>query len=447
MIDVSVIVPVYNAGRYLKECLDSIQRQTLKNIEIVCVNDGSIDNSREILEEYQNQDERFIVIDKQHEEGKGAGMVRNMGLKHASGKYVIFLDADDFFEENMLEETFYKAEETKAQAVIFNAFVYDDKTKQENRATGALVKEYLPDKQVFSGTEAAETLFQITWGGAWNILFLHNYIEEKHLLFQSIRYTDDQLFVYLALAEADRITVLDKYFVHYRSNIDSSQTAGRFQYFEIMYGTPVALKKELDKRGLFEQYKVTFYNRIIPHIIDFLLNQQEYVRFKECYELIKGKLESELELSSYLRLGNDKVYAQNYYYEYKYIVENEFPVYLFMKNRQATLLNGYSLPDEIRGKRIIIYGAGNYGKMLYGRIWETGVCRVVGWVDQKYEVLGYPVQSPKVVEDLSYDYILISIMNDCIVDEVIQFLADMGVEQKRILTLCNKSEEMKGMET
>ena len=100
---VSVIIPVYNAAEFLGQGLDSLLNQTLHDIEIICVNDGSSDKSLEILKEYEKKDSRIKVIDQ---ENQGAGAARNNGMAIAQGEYLSFLDADDFFEKNMLEESY-----------------------------------------------------------------------------------------------------------------------------------------------------------------------------------------------------------------------------------------------------------------------------------------------------------------------------------------------------
>lgn len=96
-IKVSVIIPVYNAEKYLKECLESVLNQTLKEIEIICIDDGSTDNSLEILNEYKNKDERVIVL---RQVNSGSGIARNLGIKHSSGEYIAFMDADDYYPSN-----------------------------------------------------------------------------------------------------------------------------------------------------------------------------------------------------------------------------------------------------------------------------------------------------------------------------------------------------------
>ena len=106
---VSVIVPTFNIERYIKKCLDSLLSQTLKEIEIICIDDGSTDNSYEILCEYATKDNRFIIL---QQENKGAGAARNKGMEISKGEFLAFLDADDFFEADLLEQLYKKAEET-----------------------------------------------------------------------------------------------------------------------------------------------------------------------------------------------------------------------------------------------------------------------------------------------------------------------------------------------
>ena len=96
---ISVVVPVYNSEKYLEECLNSLIKQTYKDLEIICVDDGSKDHSHDLLKQFSTEDSRIRVFSKQNE-GKGAASARNMGLEYATGKYVIFLDSDDYFSNN-----------------------------------------------------------------------------------------------------------------------------------------------------------------------------------------------------------------------------------------------------------------------------------------------------------------------------------------------------------
>ena len=100
MINVSIVIPVYNVEKYLKQCLESVVNQTLDKIEVICINDGSTDNSLNILKEYEKKYNNIIIIDQ---ENKGPGFARNIGMKRASGKYIYFLDSDDYIELNAME--------------------------------------------------------------------------------------------------------------------------------------------------------------------------------------------------------------------------------------------------------------------------------------------------------------------------------------------------------
>ena len=97
MVKVSVIVPVYNGEEYLEECLDSIINQTLEDIEIICVNDGSTDNSLKILKKYAKNDDRFIILD---EDNQGAGISRKKGIDVSKGEFIYLMDSDDYINNN-----------------------------------------------------------------------------------------------------------------------------------------------------------------------------------------------------------------------------------------------------------------------------------------------------------------------------------------------------------
>ena len=120
---VSVIVPVYNVSEYLGQCLDSILLQTLQDIEVICVNDGSTDDSLDILQGYAMFDERLKIISQ---ENAGAGAARNNGIKHATGEYIICLDSDDFFEPDMLEKMVAKAEEDGSDVVVCDFYFFNN---------------------------------------------------------------------------------------------------------------------------------------------------------------------------------------------------------------------------------------------------------------------------------------------------------------------------------
>ena len=210
---VSVIIPVYNVEEYLRECLDSVVNQTLKEIEIICVDDGSTDNSLEILKEYTAKDKRITIMKQKN---LYAGVARNAGLSQAKGEYLSFLDSDDFFELNMLEEVYEKVKKTKTDIVMFNAYLYDDTLKQDKEVDWTLDVKNVPE--IFNYKDVSDKVFKLSNCWVWNRLYNHNFIKKNNLAFQSLGCANDTFFSCIATVQAHKITYTEKRYVHYRTN-------------------------------------------------------------------------------------------------------------------------------------------------------------------------------------------------------------------------------------
>ena len=240
---ISVVVPVYNAEKYLKECVDSLLSQTFRDVEFIFVDDGSTDRSVEILEEYQKKDGRIQILRQQNQY---AGVARNNGMKAATGKYIIFLDADDFFEHTMLEEAYNCAEQNSAEIAVFSFYYYDNTTGQLTPR----VKANLPDT-VFSVNQCGDTFFADVYAAPWNKLYLRSFIEKTGIEFQPLRKFNDNYFVLITSCLASKIVFLDKRLVFYRVNnktsLQGNTTSGR----ELFIDALAPIKKELQKRGIF----------------------------------------------------------------------------------------------------------------------------------------------------------------------------------------------------
>lgn len=125
-VKLSIVIPVYNAEKYIRACLDSLCGQSLKEIEIICVNDGSTDNSLKILQEYAQKDKRVIIADQ---ENKGANAARKTGYLCSSGEYFTLVDADDWLEPNLYETVIKKMEQENADCGVFNWYVENGKAQ------------------------------------------------------------------------------------------------------------------------------------------------------------------------------------------------------------------------------------------------------------------------------------------------------------------------------
>jgi glycosyltransferase involved in cell wall biosynthesis len=258
---VSVIVPVYNAEKYLEQCLDSILNQTLREIEIICVDDGSSDSSKAILNRYRQKDERLIIVEQAN---SGAGAARGHGQRLAKGKYLSFLDSDDFFEPQMLEKAYERCELDQAQICIFGTqYIDDTKSGEATPAPWKLKLSVLPQHRPFSWREIPERLFNFCDGCAWDKLFLASFIRDNEVEFGEYPNCEDTKFTFTALSRAERITWLDEVFVNYRTNQASSLTARLSKAPLCFVETYRYLKQRLVADGTYALLEKSFGNRAL----------------------------------------------------------------------------------------------------------------------------------------------------------------------------------------
>lgn len=256
-IKVSVILPVYNGEKYLKDCLDSLLNQSLKEIEIICIDDGSVDNSMEILKEYRAKNDKIKIISQ---ENQGAGVARNNGMKIATGEYLSFLDADDFFEKDMLKLSYNKSKEKNADICIFESYSYNNITKTKEVNVNAVKKRYLPKKSVFNRNDFNSNLFKDIRGWAWDKLYKRSFVLNNNLEFQNLRTTNDMYFVFSSLLKADRITILEKVLYYQRIKVSTSLSNTRELSWSCFYHALMKVKKELVNMDIYDEFGKRFVN-------------------------------------------------------------------------------------------------------------------------------------------------------------------------------------------
>lgn len=209
-IKISVMIPVYNTSKYLEKCLNSIINQSLKEIEIICVNDGSTDNSLEILREFQEKDNRIIIIDKKN---AGVSCARNEALKIVKGEYCLNIDSDDWIEQNFLEEMYLKAKKDNLDLVISD-IIFDYQNRIE------IVEELkIKDSVVISGEEYRELFFNKKLrveGYTWNKLIRTNFYKNNNILFnEEVSFLEDYEVILKLAYYLKRIGKLNKAYYHY----------------------------------------------------------------------------------------------------------------------------------------------------------------------------------------------------------------------------------------
>jgi glycosyltransferase involved in cell wall biosynthesis len=197
---VSIVVPVYNVEDYLRDCLESLANQTYKNIEIICVNDGSTDASQQILNEYKEKYDNIVVIEKTN---SGVSSARNVGLEHARGDYVTFVDSDDFLDLETVEKCIYKICSSDAQILSYGYYFYPlDEYKNRN---GSGSQGILKRKGVV--TEVFDLLIKDDINNFVTTKFYkRRFLTENNLKFaEGVTYLEDDLFTHMSVPCAKKI--------------------------------------------------------------------------------------------------------------------------------------------------------------------------------------------------------------------------------------------------
>ena len=297
---ISIIVPVYNAEKYLAQCLDSVVNQTYQELEIICINDGSKDNSIAILNQYRNKDSRIVIFDKSNE---GVSATRNYGLKKSMGEYIMFVDADDWIDTETCEKAVsamafndadivmwtYVSEHgaTRAKKVIFPTDIIlegqEVKNKLHRRYIGILDEE-------LAHPEQADSLCPV-----WGKLYRRSLIERSCASFielDKIGTYEDGMFNLEVFYYADRVVYLNQSLYHYRRENDFSVTSGyRKQLTDQWKNLFQIMKEYIEKNNLPEQYEKALNNRIVLSILGLGLNISEAeVSKKKQFKMISNIL-------------------------------------------------------------------------------------------------------------------------------------------------------------
>lgn len=304
---VSVIIPVYNTEKFLKECLDSIINQTLKDIEIICVDDGSIDNSLNILNEYSQKDSRIKFLTQQN---KGAGAARNKALEIANGEFLAFIDSDDYCESNFLEKMYAKACKTNADITICAVDSYDVNTNKRERLPYSLELNNLPQEEVFNAFSMPNTIFNSFQNWNVNKLFKHSFIKDQHIQFQEIYRTNDLLFTCTALILAKSITTINEGLMIYRVGMTTNSQASNHLYPTDFYKAFMALKDFLIENNLYKTYRESFLTHFFVGCIHNLNSIKDKKTQNELYKfLLENFREDGIDIENeLLNFGYKKVF-------------------------------------------------------------------------------------------------------------------------------------------
>lgn len=359
---VSVIMPVYNSEKYLKECLNSVLDQTLKQMQIICVDDGSADRSLDILNNYSRDNKNILIL---HTEHKGASHARNMGLKYAEGAYVIVLDSDDLYDKSMLDEMYACAIEYDADVVVCES---DQDLVTEDNFLGNVLEKYMEQYRESPFTMRNLPMEGWQWweSGPCNKLCRKKFLVENEIEFQELKSANDVYYASMVMLLAKRIIHTNSFkpFYHYRRVANDGQISNSRSLDDI-YKAYEKTFAAMTKLGIvdeyYEQYYVAVFNRIVMHLAsmrgDVESNQRFYTFFAE-----SGMRRIGLEqVSKKGKLGLYRKYI-NYFKDYTFASEwyrKMHPIGLQLEQKGMS-----DIEDMCKKNKVALWGMGAKGNAI-----------------------------------------------------------------------------------
>ena len=286
---ISVIVPIYNTEEYLSQCLDSVINQTFEDIEIICVNDGSTDNSLEILKEYQ---ENYPYIKLVNHEHKGPSASRNIGMEYSDGDYILFLDSDDYLDLNAIEELYNLMEEKSLDLLLFKLINFDAEThvKSSHRYFEMDFLKNRVGDNVFNYEDVKDILFEISVTGPGK-MYKRTLIENKR--FKEGLIFEDNAFFAEVIFDAKKVYFYDRY-LYFRRIRKDSITNSFYDKFSDSIEIYKAINDTVKEHGKYDEVKGGLFNRQSKEI--FLRYSQVPEEFKEDFYIkIKNYFKSKLD--------------------------------------------------------------------------------------------------------------------------------------------------------
>ncbi len=384
---VSIVVPVYNVYEYLDKCITSLIEQTYKNIQIILVDDGSNDGSSEICDKYAKADTRIIVI---HQKNSGSVYARKVGTKMATGKYVLYVDSDDWIEKDRIEKFVHIGAEQNADMIYMDGMIkeYVDNSVlclsnvregyyKEEQVKNNIIKKIV-DLNVFYKGNIRINLCM--WAIKKELIQKQNKIIDNRIV-----QGDDAISVCACLLEAKTVFVMKECGYHYIQYRNSSITCRNSNLSNI----------ENELYYLWNNFKL-----IVP------------IGEKEIYQVFSVLMNAEVAVTDYSIFFKREC---DYLYPYSYVKKES---------------------------NIVIYGAGKLGFRLVEALIKNNDYNIVAWVDKstnRVTVGNYKIITIDEALKLEYDYIVIAILDYDIAITVKQTLLDKGIQEKKIACMDAKA--------
>lgn len=364
---ISIIVPFYNVKDYLRRCVDSIKRQTYRNLEILLVDDGSTDGSEVLCDELADMDKRIKVI---HLERGGVVKARKKGVEQAQGGYTLFIDSDDWIENEMVG--FLAKCVTRSNADIVTSGLFVEKEYSSTKRVD------ISDEGIYENEQKKKLYQHLMYDGRGRYGIMPSFVtklirtsllREIYVgLSERIQYGDDAAVVYSSCIKASKVEVTHEVFYHYEQREDSMTHDVDTHFFSGLNEVYLFIQKNMED----DSYKDILKDQLDAYFVD------------KCF------------------LGINK---------------------LFGLNRNKVLIPYYSFSNKVIpvNSKVVLYGAGEVGQDYHIQIQVEGLLQLTGWIDkdyEKYQNKKMNVQSVDILNSLQYDYIILAFKYQDMADKI-----------------------------
>ena len=367
---ISVIVPIFNVETYIAECIESIQNQSYQELQIILVDDGSTDHSGILCDKYALEDSRIEVI---HQENKGVVLARKSGLSKARGKYIGFVDGDDYIESDMYQILLEEIEKSKADFVHSGFW------------QGGKKEDKFPNREIKFGRDRYEFLKDVILKGYitpsnWSKLFraelikkAYDQLDDKSVL------GEDLLILCICILECNKISLIKDCYYHYRVRVGSLSRKNEISDLKNVYKLHEDLNNVFCSYGLQEKCEAMMDEFLWNNLIEYM-----------------GRIDREgFQIAKYYFRDFDRLY----------------------------------------GKRIVVYGAGAVGRDYYAQICRYSDCKVVAWVNahpKKYKFNHIDLCGIDILNSIEFEILLIAVMKEKLADNIRDDLIERGIDSKII---------------
>lgn len=430
--EISIIVPIYNREQYLIRCLNSILNQSLKNIEVVCIDDGSNDNSVDIIKNYIKIDSRVkLYINKKN---KGVAYSRNLGIKKASSNIIGFVDSDDTVEKDMFKKMIIKMKEENSDIVMCNFnYVNND---------GCLIRKYdklnqnLTKKIIFQ-----KILYGELFTGSCNKIFKKNLFEDNLIKFPINRIYEDAMVIFKLVYFANKISICEDRFYNYHDNPNAITTTFTYKNFDDTFYKQQITKIFLKEYGIYKIYKIEYLKKL-QSSINYLLGKFEKFETTNKLKLMKYFWKKILENEDIDNIHFSKILVW-IYSSFSMFKDNKkslnklinfisYDKKLLKKVNYSIYLNlglSYYIIEQLEKKKIskvYLYGAGDIAKKLIPEIRKLHIT-ILGIIDsnakENDDLLGYKINK---FENIDLKSNIIVVASESSAYEITKFLENQS---------------------